>query len=214
MSWRRPDRDEGKRGYHHGNLREALVDAAMALIAERGPEGVTLAEVARMAGVSTAAPYRHFKDRDALMTEVAKRGFSRFADRMRAARHPDGADAVESLMGIGRAYMGFARNEPALYSAMFEGGVSPATDGELRREADRAFEILLTACERIRTTLPEDKRAPALMMALHIWSLSHGVASLFARGDRGRRAIPVPPEDLLEAGTLIYLRGLGYEPGQ
>ena len=110
--------------------------------------------------------------------------------------------------------IGFARSEPALYSAMFEGGVTPAADGELRREADRAFEMLHAACERIRNTLPEETRAPALMMALHIWSLSHGVASLFARGDRSRKAIPVPPEDLLEAGTLIYLRGLGYQPGK
>lgn len=209
MSWRNHRR--GKRGYHHGNLREALVDAALGLIAEQGAESITLAEVARMAGVSTAAPYRHFRDRDALMVEVAKRGFERFADTLRAAIPEDGGKPVDVLHNVGRAYLQFARSEPALYSAMFEGRVTPAMDGSLSIEAERAFGALQETCQRLHDELPEDKRAPALMMALHIWAMAHGIASLFARGDGGRRPIPVPAEDLLEAGILIYLHGLGFE---
>ncbi len=74
---------------------------------------------------------------------------------------------------------------------------------------DRAFAVLRQACEAIVAALPQGKRPPAMMMALHIWSLSHGIASLFARGDAARRTLPMTPEELLEAATLIYLQGLG-----
>ena len=78
MSWSKDRDGTGRRGYHHGNLREALIRAALALIAEKGPSGFTFAEAARSAGVSPAAPYRHFRDRDELMADVARRGFERF----------------------------------------------------------------------------------------------------------------------------------------
>src|SRR5205809_8059713 len=79
MSWSRQGDDrDGRRGYHHGNLREALIRAALDLIAQKGPAGFTFADAARAAGVSPAAPYRHFRDRDELMADVARRGFETF----------------------------------------------------------------------------------------------------------------------------------------
>jgi AcrR family transcriptional regulator len=78
MSWQQDGRG-GRRGYHHGNLREALIHAALQLISQKGPAGFTFAEAARQAGVGPAAPYRHFRDRDALMADVARRGFERFS---------------------------------------------------------------------------------------------------------------------------------------
>ena len=78
MSWSKDREGTGRRGYHHGNLREALIRAALSLIAEKGPSGFTFAEAARSAGVSPAAPYRHFRDRDELMADVARRGFELF----------------------------------------------------------------------------------------------------------------------------------------
>jgi hypothetical protein len=92
---------------------------------------------------------------------------------------------------------------------MFEAGLSLDDDPRLREIAERSFAVLRTASEVLCARLPAEKRPPALMMSLHIWALSHGVASLFARGDRGRRRLPMTPEDLLEAGVLVYLRGLG-----
>jgi hypothetical protein len=92
---------------------------------------------------------------------------------------------------------------------MFEAGVPLDADPGLREAADRAFAVLRRAAETLSARLPADKRPPALMMSLHIWALSHGIASLFARGDDGRRKLPMSPEDLLEAGVLVYLRGLG-----
>jgi AcrR family transcriptional regulator len=201
-----------RRGYHHGNLREALISAALDLISKKGAAGFTFADAARAAGVSPAAPYRHFRDRDALMADVARRGFEGFAETL--AKAWDGGKPTPRIAfeRVGRAYLEFARKEPALFSAMFESGLSPADYPELREAGDRAFAVLREACEALVATLPKERRPPALMMALHIWSLSHGIAALFARGDGARRSIPMTPEELLEAAVLIYLDGLGMPP--
>jgi AcrR family transcriptional regulator len=210
MSWHSND---GKRGYHHGNLREALIAAALELISQKGPTGFTFAEAARAAGVSPAAPYRHFRDRDALMADVAQRGFEKFTAALAAGWNDGRPDERHACQQLGRAYLEFARREPAYFSAMFEAGLSFTTFPELHRAGDAAFGVLRDACEAVCATLPADRRPPALMMALHIWSLSHGIAALFARGDAARRPIPMTPEDLLEAATLIYLDGLAVPKG-
>lgn len=212
MSWsgkRDKDKNGGRRGYHHGNLREALIKAALDLIAAKGPAGFTFAEAARSAGVSPAAPYRHFRDRDALLADVARQGFERFEAFLTTAWNDGRPDTITALGNLGKAYLAFARTETAYYSAMFEAGVPSEGHPELREASDRAFAIVRTAAETLCATAPEGKRPPAMMVALHIWSLAHGIASLFARGDPGRRTLPMNPEDLLEAAVLIYLDGLG-----
>jgi AcrR family transcriptional regulator len=200
------------RGYHHGNLREALIAAALDLISKKGPAGFTFADAARAAGVSAAAPYRHFRDRDALMADVAKRGFDRFAVELSRAWDGGKPSPRAAFERVGRAYLQFAEKEPALFSAMFESGLPITNYPELREAGDRAFAVLRQGCEVLAATLPKERRPPSLMMALHIWSLSHGIAALFARGDAARRSIPMTPEELLEAGVLIYLEGLGVPP--
>ena len=211
MSWTggRHKGGAGRRGYHHGNLREALIKAALDLIAAKGPAGFTFAEAARSAGVSPAAPYRHFRDRDALMADVARQGFERFEAFLTTAWNEGRPDTLTALGNLGKAYLAFARTEPAYYSAMFEAGVPLDSHPELRQAGDRAFAIVRTASEALCAALPKPSRPPALMVALHIWSLAHGIASLFARGDAGRRTLPMSAEDLLEAAVLIYLDGLG-----
>ena len=205
MSW-----SKGPRGYHHGNLREALMRAAMELIAQKGPAGFTFAEAARWAGVSPAAPYRHFRDRDELLSSVAQRGFESFEAALATAWNGGAPDAFTAFERLGKAYLAFARAEPAYYSAMFESGLPLDANPELRAASERAFAVLRAASERLIAKLPAEGRPPALMMALHIWALSHGIASLFGRGDAARRALPMSPEDLMEAGVLVYLRGLGF----
>jgi AcrR family transcriptional regulator len=208
MNWSKEGRG-GPRGYHHGNLREALLRAALELIAEKGPAGFTFAEAARWAGVSPAAPYRHFRDRDELLASVALRGFEQFETVLSRAWDDGQPDASTALDRLGRAYLGFARTEPAYYSAMFEAGIPLAVSQELREAGDRAFAVLRDAAEKICAQMPGQRRPPALMVALHIWSMSHGIASLFGRGDAARRPLPMTAEELLEAEVLIYLRGLG-----
>lgn len=209
MSWQRDQGPGGRKSYHHGNLREALIKAALKLIAEKGPSGFSFAEAARAAGVSPAAPYRHYRDRDALMADVASRGFEAFESKLATAWKDGAPDAFTAFERLGRAYLDFARREPAQFSAMFESGLAFAAYPELHSAGDRAFNVLRDACAALIATMPEGKRPPAMMMALHIWALSHGIASLFARGDGARRPIPMSPEDLLDAAVLLYLDGLG-----
>jgi AcrR family transcriptional regulator len=209
MSWSREGGRSGPRGYHHGNLKEALIRAALELIAQKGPAGFTFAEAARWAGVSPAAPYRHFRDRDELLIDVARRGFDRFAVTLESAWDGGRPDAFKALDRLGKAYLRFARSEPAYYSAMFEAGIPPEASAELKEAGQRTFAVLRTATERLVANIPARNRPPVLMMTLHIWAVSHGIASLFGRGDAARRSFPMSPEDLLEAALLIYLRSLG-----
>ena len=120
-------------------------------------------------------------------------------------------DTVTAFERVGKAYLAFARNEPAYYSAMFESGLPVDLNPALLAASERAFGIIRAAAERLAALAPPGvPRPPAMMIALHIWSMSHGVASLFARGDAARRKLPMTAEDLLEAEVLIYLRGLGF----
>ena len=212
MSWRKSG-DGPPRGYHHGNLKEALIRAALDLIKEKGPAGFTFAEAARSAGVSPAAPYRHFRDRDELLADVARRGFEQFEAVLARAWDEGRPDPLAAFDRMGRAYLDFARREPAFYSAMFEAGISLDATPELRQASDRSFAVLRGASEILVAKIPPAERPPALMVALHIWSMTHGIASLFGRGDASRRTLPMSAEDLLEAGTLLYFRGLGLPPG-
>ena len=212
MSW--DPSDGGKRrGYHHGNLREALIEAALRLIREKGPAGFTIAEAARAAGVSPAAPYRHFRDRDALMADVAKRGFEEFTAVLSKAWDQGRPTPRAALHRLSVAYLAFAREQTATYTAMFESGLCIGAYPPLAAASDAAFAVLRGACEAVIATLPAHQRPPALMMALHVWSLSHGIASLFGRGDDARRPLPMPAEELLEAGVLIYIDGLAAAAG-
>jgi AcrR family transcriptional regulator len=208
MSWSRQGGRSGPRGYHHGNLKEALIHAALELIAKKGPAGFTFAEAARWAGVSPAAPYRHFRDRDELLIDVARRGFDQFEVALARAWDGGRPDASSAFYRLGKAYLRFAKNEPAYYSAMFETGIPPDASPELRDAGERAFAVLRTATEQLVATRAPKQRPPILMMTLHIWAVSHGIASLFGRGDAARRPFPMSPEDLWEAAVLIYLNGL------
>ena len=176
--WRRPH------SYHHGNLREVLLEAARKLIEQYGPAGFSLTEAARLAGVSPAAPYRHFRERDALLAEVARSGFERFAARLDTAWNngvPTPLSAFEQLFTE-------ASREPI-----------PA--------AERAFDVLQKAAAALCRQLPESERPPVKLMSLHIWAISHGVATLFAQGEV--RKVPMKAEEILESAMLIYLKGLG-----
>jgi len=197
-----------KRGYHHGNLRQALVDAALTLIAEKGPTGFTMAEAAKSAEVSAAAPYRHFSGREDLIAEVATQGYELFGDVLEYAYNGGMPSPLAAFEAVGRAYLAFARKYPGHYMAMFESGLAPGQTPELARAAERANRVLTQAADALSARIPADRRPPAAMFSAHIQALSHGVVELYARGKPGART-PFTPEELLEAGIGIYLRGLG-----
>lgn len=197
-----------RRGYHHGNLKQALVEATLSLIEEKGPQGFTMAEAAKAAGVSPAAPYRHFSGKEDMIAEAARQGFEIFADLMEFAYRKGAPSALAAFEATGRAYLAFARKHPGHYIAMFESGLRISADPALAMASERAMAVLARATEELLAHLPENRRPPVTMVAQHIWAMSHGVVELFARGEPGARA-PFSPEDLLESGIGIYLRGLG-----
>ena len=194
-----------RRGYHHGHLHEALIRAARVLLAERGPQGFTLADAARMAGVTPAAPYRHFRDREALLEAVALQGFRDFTARLSVPLSSD-LPPEERLKAMGAAYLAFAREEPGAYAAMFVAPHRPAGGGvpDLLQEADAAFDALV---EGLR---PLVQPGPGLeerlqVLATQIWALSHGVATLAGAGRLGVHC-NVDPLDVLIEGTYALLR--------
>jgi AcrR family transcriptional regulator len=197
-----------KRGYHHGNLKQALVDAALHLIEQTGPTGFTLSEAAKTAGVTPAAVYRHFEGREQLIAECALQGHVIFADLMEHAFAGGQPSALAAFEATGRAYLAFARRYPGHYMAMFESGTSVNATPELAAAAARSRGVLERAATELSSHIAPEKRPPPAMVSAHIWAMSHGVVELFARGRPGAAA-PFSPEDLLEAGIGIYLRGLG-----
>src|SRR5579863_9031433 len=164
MSWTQPP-PGGRRGYHHGNLREALIQAAQDLIGAKGPAGFTIAEAARLAGVSPAAPYRHFRDAESLLAEVATRGFDAFRDHLAAALAASPpTDPARAAEAVGRAYLAFAREEPAYYAAMFEARIAREPFPDLQAAGDRAFTVLRSLAERLAEAARSQPRPPALMI--------------------------------------------------
>jgi AcrR family transcriptional regulator len=217
MAFGEDERGRRRDSYHHGNLREVLIEAAIALIAERGPAGFTFAEVARAAGVSPAAPYRHFRDRNALVAEIARQGFERFTADLERAWNKGRPEPIGALENCGRAYLAFARRDPAAYAAMFETGFALEEDAVLLAASERAFAVLRRAADAVcalhKSGPGAGPKPPALMVALHIWAMAHGIASLFVgRLDTARRKLPMTPEELLESGVLIYLQSLAIIP--
>jgi AcrR family transcriptional regulator len=200
-----------KRGYHHGNLREALVAGCLSLIEQKGPTGFTLSEAAREAGVTPAAVYRHFEGREDLIAEAARQGYEIFGEVMDNAYNNGQPSALSAFIATGRAYLAFANKHPGHYIAMFESGISTQRTPELNAVATRGLGVLEKAAEDLSQHIPADKRPPPQMFAAHIWALSHGIVELFARGSPGTKS-PFPPEDLLESAIGVYLRGLGLIP--
>ena len=194
-----------KGGYHHGNLKEALVSAARVLILEKGPHGFSLIEAARLADVSPAAPYRHFRDRGALLAEVARRGYAQFSDSLEQAWDGGAPDRTTAFKRLGHAYLDFALTERAYYAAMFEADLADDGDPAFHDAADRAYRALSSATDRLEGERAEGLPVPPEAVFFHIWSLAHGAATL----GRGSAAPALSRHRMLELGVELYLRGLG-----
>src|SRR5688572_3974907 len=165
------------RAYHHGNLRRALLDEALATIRTEGVSGLTLREIGARLGVSRTALYRHFADKRALLAAVATEGF-RMLRQQTLAAWEDGGRGAAAFQSMGIAYVRFALANPAHYRVMFGGFVDPeARDSELAIEGEAAFRVLvdaLAALQRDGIMRAED----TVVMARFVWSVVHGVAML------------------------------------
>lgn len=170
-----------KNTYHHENLRDTLLQAAVDLIGEVGPRAFTLREVARRAGVSHNAPYRHFESKDELLLVVADEGFARLTLTLRESM-AEGKTAKERLELCGCGYVRFAIHWPQHFSVMFDHPDIPAKYRETPKQGATAFDVLLecvAAAQKSGDLPPGETKA----IALAAWALVHGIAKLSTSGN-------------------------------
>jgi AcrR family transcriptional regulator len=176
-----------RRGYHHGDLRAALIAAAEQLVVERGVDGFSLREAARRAGVSPAAPAHHFKDMRGLLTEVALLGFRDFAATLEAADRRGGADPQLRLREQGAAYVAFALQYPGRFLLMFRHDKHDRENAEFVAEAKRAYRVLEDAVRAATGVSPGGAlQAEGQGLLLAMWSIVHGFAHLALGGELGQ----------------------------
>jgi AcrR family transcriptional regulator len=185
--------------YHHGALKDALVEASEAILLERGVGGFTLRAVARRVGVSPAAPTHHFGDVAGLLTEVAARGFEALAQALREAEAQAGADPASRLDAQGRAYVAFALRHPARVRLMFRRDMCDPEAGHLKEAASAAFAVLEDGVRAFCGVPPGAAiEGPAFGTLLAAWSLVHGFAQLALDGAFDAAAAPMGgPEAIL-----------------
>ena len=172
------------RPYHHGDLRRALLDAALQLIAERGIYDLTLREVARQAGVSHNAPYHHFADKAELVAALALEGFQTLEQAERAAYEQAAGNPLERTLAISSAYIRFALENPAIYSLMFRPELRKSShniqewNGAVESAADLTFQVLLDGISASQQAGLMRTDLSVYMLALTMWSTIHGLTTL------------------------------------
>lgn len=176
------------RAYHHGNLRQALVDQAVRTIRDTGVEALTLRDVADELRVSRTALYRHFADKQALLAAVAGQGFRAFRQALVEAWEPSRHDR-DGFIAMGRAYVRFARENPSYYRVMFGGFIDKVEcDPGLAEEAGSAFAVLVGAIAELQgksAVRPGDSQA----LAVFVWASVHGLALLAIDGQLARPGV-------------------------
>lgn len=187
MNWHKPlGAHRRKHAYHHGDLRNALVGEALTLLEKEGNSGFTLRDLARRVGVSCAAPYAHFNDKEALMAAIAAEGFGKLKASMDTALEKDG-DPFAQFVALGRTYVHFGINNPALYKLMFTSEDLPAKRHlfpELEAAGTATFKTLTALLGRLQQAgllRPGDLDADGLA----VWAHVHGLVSLINTGRIG-----------------------------
>jgi len=206
----RPPTGRPRAPYHHGNLREAILQAALRLVETVGPGGITLRATARLAGVSQAAPYRHFASKEALLAAVAEEGFRALTAMQRdRARHQ--GDPIERFQALGLAYIGFASSHPSHFRVMFAPEVADKVAyPTLAKAAAEAFGLLvdvIAECQRAGKVKEGDPKE----LALAAWSVVHGLSALVV--DRQLSELyPMKMEEMARSVTQRLLDGLVLRP--
>jgi len=176
---------KSKKTYHHGDLRNSLLLAAEQLLEQKGVGAVSLREVAKVAGVSHSAPYRHFSDKNALLAGLAIVGYGRLADEMEKCVTEQPDDPVKQLSSSAKAYVSLAIQHPQMTNLIFGGGLNKLCyEGTLNEESERAFNGLLKIIQNGQLAgLYIEKESQEL--ALFVWSLAHGFSMLITAGQLG-----------------------------
>ncbi len=201
------------RSYHHGDLRNALIIAAAELIEELGSLNFTMADAARRAGVSNAAPYRHFRDRDALLEAVTQLGFYVLGESSQriAQSHPRGS--LEGIIALGHNYVTFVQQKAAFYDLMWGDIGTRSMDDERFNKAASGFYVLSDAVEaylQSRGIEGVDK----LDIAVKLWALVHGLAAVSMSGKLAQFHPEADVPAMLDSATRQFFAGLNPDPGR
>lgn len=195
--------------YHHGDLKNALIQCGLEILAHEGINGLSLRKVARRAGVSEAAPYRHYKDKEALLAAIAEQGFIRLAECLASVEEQFAEDARELFHQSAKAYIRFARENPDSMRVMFQSRHKDGTIGfpALQDAADEAFSFLIDMVEYCQQEGLARAGHP-IPMALGIWSTVHGLALLLVDGCISQDVFQESDEETLINETLeMVLKG-------
>jgi len=188
-----------KAQYHHGELREALISATRQLVEQRGAENFTLADACRVAGVTTAAPYRHFRGKQEILEEIASRGFDELRAKSKAAVAAKGEGTLEAIIAMGQAYVGFAVEQTAVFRLMF--GQEPALK-KAEHVLGTGHACFANLIEQVALYCKRSKmRGDAQEIALRLWTFVHGAASLLIDQDYEAVAPQIDVNRLVASAT-------------
>lgn len=193
---------EIKKKYHHGSLKDQLLEAVRELVEEQGPDSFSIAEACRRAGVSTAAPYKHFKDRDEILRGVVLGAMHRMGAAMQEAADAHPAGSLDRIVALGKSYIDFARAEPGIFALMF-GLAGGHDDPELSEEGEGKFEIVCNVVAEHLKVSPDDPEVVARAYAL--WCAVHGHAFLVLDGKADKTKISVDEDAYLRLVGSAYL---------
>lgn len=198
----------GPRPYHHGDLRRALLDAATRILERDGQGGLSLRAVAREAGVSSAAPYHHFKDKSELMLAIAEEGFDLMSDFIRRTTDADIAP-LERVSAIGLAYVEFAKSHPAVYRVMYDcSRDSDAMPGKAHESKEGAFSLLKKTMIDLGVASPEQETDLELA-CIAAWCTAHGLAEMVGFRQFDALKSEIGGEKAFMAGVLSHLDTFG-----
>lgn len=196
-----------KQAYHHKDLRNALVDEALRVLATDGPSALTLRELARRLGVTHAAPYAHFADKGALLEAVANVGFDRLADALVQARDAAPGPAA-GFRAMGHAYVEFACSAPDLYRLMFADPALLHCADTMSPQGERAFGELVVAVAALGPRSEDDAR----MLSIVAWAMVHGIAMLEIDGRVGGKMLEIDGLDgrraVVDRSSELFVAGL------
>lgn len=187
--------EQPKERYHHGDLREALIQATAELVEQRGAENFSLADACRCAGVSTAAPYRHFRDKQEILEEITARGFDTLRRRSMEAVKEHGSGTIEGITAMGRSYVAFAVEEQATFRLMFGQKPSLKSSELVETRGHECFGDVIgevaVYCEK------HGIEGDAREISVQLWTFVHGAASLIIDGDYEKVAPDVDVEQMI-----------------
>ncbi|MEI9960110.1 MAG: TetR/AcrR family transcriptional regulator [Limisphaerales bacterium] len=193
-----------KRAYHHGNLRAAVMIAALKLVAKRGPSGFTLAEAAKMAGVVPSALYRHFADRETLLAAIALEGFEALIANLQSALKASENDPRESLVSFGIEYFRFASHQPAHFQVMFGAEIEKGKYPDLLDAACRTLDLLTQITQKLDPNWKD--------LAATTWAMIHGTSLLALDRSFERTDLCRQPETLLKNSLFALAASMKIQP--